>query len=393
NYYKKNYKEILKNTMVQLIFLAIAIGICAPISIIVYNSPPKKYQGTSISIQNTDLYFDPRNMSSFDKMDVEPNVYLNCHTHTYYSDGSLSPEMTIQYHILNGYNVMFMTDHNMISGGLAGQKIAQEKYSDQILVIPGIEWTNCRCHLNLIGIEEDVPLIKWPTNQEIKELIDYVHSKGGLVILNHYPWSEWAGLSQPSMQEWIEMGIDFLEVVNGITVDYQGIVFSKQNNLRYVTGTDLHFDERASGWTVLNVPINHTLSPTDKISSVVPYLTKESVLKALRDKSTQISFLFDAKGSIIQATSQHSSFNPKYTFYSAWINLGRLFHSYFELQRGMYSFVDGSCTDVITVVYGSQIACLVAWIIIMFFCFKFLFYILRKCAQLLIIKLYSKKKQ
>ncbi|EGC39515.1 hypothetical protein DICPUDRAFT_74920 [Dictyostelium purpureum] len=368
-YFKNNQgKEVLTSIGIQLIFLAIVIGIIAPITIVIYNNEPRKYLDDSIVINNIDtLTFDPRNMTTFDTMLEKPNIFLNPHTHTTYSDGSLSPELAIQWHIANGYNVMFMTEHNRINGGLEGERIAKEKYSDKIIVIPGVEWTNCRCHLGLIGIRENVPSIKWPTNNEIKDLIEWVHSKGGFVILNHIPWSFWAELDQPSIEEWIEMGIDFLEVVNENVIDYQGIIYSKQHNLRYVTGIDLHLIQRADSWTVFNIPEAKQLQPTDLISSVAPTLTEELVMSTLKNKSTQLSFIFDAKGSIIKASkSKDSPITATYNFFSPFVYVGGFFHAFFQLERGMYSFVDGSCTDVKVVIYGKQIVALVFWILVFF---------------------------
>jgi hypothetical protein len=43
----------------------------------------------------------------------------------------------------------------------------------------GMEWTNCRVHLNLIGIENPPPLYVEPTDDQIKEVIQFVHDQGG----------------------------------------------------------------------------------------------------------------------------------------------------------------------------------------------------------------------
>ena len=43
--------------------------------------------------------------------------------------------------LANGYNAVIVSDHNTIEGGLATQKLAQEKYADKITVIPAMELT------------------------------------------------------------------------------------------------------------------------------------------------------------------------------------------------------------------------------------------------------------
>ncbi|EAL63011.1 hypothetical protein DDB_G0288779 [Dictyostelium discoideum AX4] len=368
---KNNLKLILKRIFGQLCFLALIFGIITPISIYIYNNSPSKYLSSELLFSPENSTYSPilQNISIYDQQYFpnqwdDVNVLLDTHSHTYYSDGSLSPEENIKWHILNGYNVMFMTDHNQVYGGLVGMKIAQEKYSDKILVIPGIEWTNCRCHLNLIGITENVPLIKYPTDEEIKNLIDLVHSKGGLVILNHYPWSSWSGLDQPSIQQWYDWGIDFLEVANQYTFDYQGMIFCKNHNLRYVSGSDFHYYQRAYAWTVFNIP---ELGNTGKIP------TQEMVMSTLLNTSTKTSFAFDPVASnTIMVEFQFTKFNPTWIFLSPWIYLGGFFHSFFELKKGMYSFVDGSCTGQTLDIHSKEISCLIFWIFLIFFLIHFL---------------------
>ncbi|KAN0021454.1 hypothetical protein ACTFIU_010051 [Dictyostelium citrinum] len=390
-YFKKNsYKIIFKQIGIQLLFMCLLFGIIAPISILLYNNSPSKYLGNKIQFSSEEIY-SPRqnNITIYDKKDFpqqwsQVNVLLDPHSHTTYSDGSLTPEENIKWHIANGFNVMFMTDHNKIEGGLEGQRIALEKYSSKILVIPGIEWTNCRCHLNLIGINVNVPLIKFPTNQQIKETIDFVHSQGGLVILNHYPWSYWAGLDQPSMEEWYEMGIDFLEVINIDTMDYQGIVFCKDHDLRYVTGSDFHSNQHAFSWTVFNIP--------QLPIGTIP--TQDQVISTLLDKSTKTSFAFDSLASkTVSVKSSQLTLNPTYVFLSPWIYIGGFFHSFFELKKGMYSFVDGSCTEQIVVVHINELVSLVAWILMIFIIAQLLYFTLIFTYNYLISKFKNKSKQ
>ncbi|EGC39516.1 hypothetical protein DICPUDRAFT_74921 [Dictyostelium purpureum] len=388
NYFKIKGKKIITTIGIQLLFLSLIIGIIAPISIYLTNNEPSEY--LDIVIDHLDMQYDPRNMTIFDNMTSTPNIFLNPHTQSTYSDGSLSPETTIQWHIANGYNVMFMTDHNDERGGIEAERIAKEKYSDKIIVIPGVEWTNCRCHLGLIGIREKVEKIKWPTNKEIKKLIDWVHSKGGFVILNHVPWSFWAGLDQPTMDEWLEMGIDFLEVVNQGTIDYQNILYCKKHNLRYVTGIDLHLYTKELSWTVFNIPEAKQLKPTDPISSVVPTLTEKIIISTLRNQSTQTSFIFDAKGSIIKANPKNSPTNPKFIFLSPWIYIGRFFHSFFEIEKGQYSFVAGSCTEQIVNIHSNQLFSLITWALILFLICQVLYLLLKELSKF-ILKKFNKK--
>ncbi|EAL60503.1 hypothetical protein DDB_G0293864 [Dictyostelium discoideum AX4] len=390
NFKKTNFKIIFKQIGIQLLFMCLLFGIIAPISILLYNNSPSKYLGNKIQFSSEDIYSPiENNISIYDRKEFpqqwsQVNILLDPHSHTTYSDGTLTPEENIKWHISNGFNAMFMTDHNKIEGGLEGQRIAQKKYSSKILVVPGIEWTNCRCHLNLIGINVNVPLIKFPTNKEIKEIIDFVHSQGGLVILNHYPWSYWAGLDQPSMEEWYEMGIDFLEVVNIDTMDYQGIVFCKDHDLRYVTGSDFHSNQHAYSWTVFNIPqLPHGSIPT-----------QDQLIKTLLDKSTKTSFAFDSLASkTVSVKSNKLTLNPTFIFLSPWIYIGGFFHSFFELKKGMYSFVDGSCTEQIVDIHTNELVSLVAWIFFIFIIAQLLYFTLIFTLNYLKSKFKNKSKE
>lgn len=75
---------------------------------------------------------------------------------------------------------------------MAAQELAlnDERYKDRIVVIPGIEYTCCRIHMNLININESVPIgPPEPSDEQLQDVIRRVHELGGLVIVNHIPWS------------------------------------------------------------------------------------------------------------------------------------------------------------------------------------------------------------
>ncbi|KAI8595787.1 Polymerase/histidinol phosphatase-like protein [Dissophora ornata] len=140
---------------------------------------------------NPRSYLSPWNATFGDTYDV----LLDGHSHSIYSDGRMAPETLLKWHIANGYNALIVSDHNTIDGGLAAQEIALANYSDQITVIPAMELSCCRLHMNLIGINEtiDIAITKWPTDEQLKATIDRTHELGGLAIINHIPWSNTTG--------------------------------------------------------------------------------------------------------------------------------------------------------------------------------------------------------
>lgn len=55
-------------------------------------------------------------------------------------------------------------------------------------------YSSCRIHMNLIDINETIPVTgPVPTDQELQDVINKVHALGGLVIVNHIPWSNTTG--------------------------------------------------------------------------------------------------------------------------------------------------------------------------------------------------------
>lgn len=73
-------------------------------------------------------------------------VLFDGHSHTFFSDGSVSPRKNIEWHIANGYNAIVVTDHNNLEGAQEAQRIAREEYADKIVVLLGEEWVKIHFH-------------------------------------------------------------------------------------------------------------------------------------------------------------------------------------------------------------------------------------------------------
>ena len=56
---------------------------------------------------------------------IESGVKKDLHMHTYYSDGAMSPEDVIDMRISEGYELLSITDHDVIGGSVAGMSYAQ----------------------------------------------------------------------------------------------------------------------------------------------------------------------------------------------------------------------------------------------------------------------------
>ncbi|MHA1341734.1 MAG: PHP domain-containing protein [Promethearchaeota archaeon] len=228
------------------------------------------------------------------------NILLNTHSHSIYSDGIMNVEELINWHLAMGFNAFFITDHNNIDC-LNELKQIKQKYSNKIIVLPGIEIHSENCHLNILGIEEwKSKWIKGNTTEErIKSIVEAAHSRGALVSINHYPWSTGGAKPRispekhPTREQALEWGTDFIEVANWdddiSSIDWESYYFSKKHkDISPVVGTDVHEPDknRLYGWTLvsandfsekslMNTLRNHNSSKIDVLINEggIPYPT------------------------------------------------------------------------------------------------------------------------
>lgn len=249
---KNNFFKVLKHFSLLTVITWIIIG--ASISFMF--NPVSKY--TYKDTDWDDFNFTPNyNHTKW-------NILLDSHSHTFYSDGYLSSRQNLLWHISMGFNAMVLSDHNSFEGIEEIKQIARNEYNDSIKVLTGMEWTTDRLHMNIIlpsnitaeTYEELIWFTSYtytPTDQEIQDFIDAVHELEGIVILNHYPWSQEYTRNHPTRQQLYDWGIDYFEIVNEEAYDNDSYVFCQVNDLGIIAGTDMHQAEPVFAWTSLNV--------------------------------------------------------------------------------------------------------------------------------------------
>ncbi|ORY07436.1 PHP domain-like protein [Basidiobolus meristosporus CBS 931.73] len=324
-----------------------------------------KYHATPSSEDYSKLTFDwkvdpSKYLRTYDRDFGSYNIIMDGHTHTVYSDGRLTPEQIIQLSIANGYNAIVVSDHNTIDGGLEAQRIAQEKYKDQIIVIPAQEYSSCRIHMNFLNINETIPFgPPFPTNEDLRKAIDRVHELGGLAVVNHIPWSnattygyQVATLpNHPSREELMDMGIDGIEVINGNTFDLQSLDFVEEHPNRFftITGGDVHYPGAAYAWTVMK---------TANFSAA-------SIIEELKNRRT--SFLFDPTGTRPRV---YAPMNPAFKRIAPLTYLGNYFGNFYDDNRGMYSFQGSFCQPSHFTVHKSMFFYFVLYALAFFLTFE-----------------------
>ena len=80
------------------------------------------------------------------------NVVFDQHSHTTFSDGTLTIKQNVEWHIAMGYNALAITDHNNMRHLEKIDKVREEYAKRCIIILSGIEWTTSRIHLNFLGV-------------------------------------------------------------------------------------------------------------------------------------------------------------------------------------------------------------------------------------------------
>nr|MDO8115078.1 CehA/McbA family metallohydrolase [Candidatus Sigynarchaeota archaeon] len=192
--------------------------------------------------------------------------FIDLHGHTTASDGWLTPEQLIKWHIANDYDAFVLTDHNT---GVNNKPILalQPKYPE-ILIIPGYEWTTDRLHLNFIGIEDyPNPVPKNPTDEQCADAITKAKALGAIVLVDHITWTKdqprlrSGELIHPTREQLLDWGADGFEINNEMywhdpmTLTFLDEIHHEWKGRKIFagTGTDIHnpFRSFPTGWTHL----------------------------------------------------------------------------------------------------------------------------------------------
>jgi hypothetical protein len=235
------------------------------------------------------------------------NVLLDQHSHTTLSDGVLTPEQNIVWHIKHGFNAAVITDHHAIDAAKEAQRIAREKYP-YFKVIVGEEWSNDRIHLNFLGVSSVILPSLTTSDADIEAAIDAAHAQGALVTCNHIPWSLRQGMDHPNRTKLVEWGVDFVEIVNENDYDNLSVPFILAGSLHAITGTDMHGPTTVHGWTQLWVPT----------------FTEDAIFAQLASHNTTIdSVIYNSTGS--RDYTKPPSDNPWFLLLKPVVMFGNLF--------------------------------------------------------------------
>jgi hypothetical protein len=244
------------------------------------------------------------------------NIVFDSHFHTLYSDGRMTIEEGINWHIAMGFNAFAVTDHNVVNNRDEILEL-QKKYTDKCIIIPGIEINGFNGHFNVIGYKEwDAKKYEnYETIDQIKECVEEAHKQGAVCTWNHYPWSYGGAKprynNMPSRKEVLSWGFDYIEASNWDDdincIDHESYEFcNNHEGISPIAGTDVHIPDkdRLWGWTLLN--INE--------------FTPEALMEELRKGNTEVLF---KEGGVAYPTKHQV--NPKSRQYKPLMDIGEMF--------------------------------------------------------------------
>ncbi len=203
---------------------------------------------------------------------TEPWGKADLHIHTRLSDGGPTPGQVIE-HVLRrtDLNVIAITDHNRIDGGLRARDLAARH---DLHVVVGEEVATADGHVLALYIDEPVT-----SGLPIEDTIAEIHAQGGLAIAAHPFNIISSSLLGRHSRHWTEGGLialqlDALETLNGSLVDH-------------VANARAAFVAKTLGFTAIGSSDAHHLSVIGRAHTRFPGTTGEDLRRAILTGAAQ----------------------------------------------------------------------------------------------------------
>ncbi|MEX2680498.1 MAG: CehA/McbA family metallohydrolase [Candidatus Sigynarchaeota archaeon] len=312
----QSWTRFLVDFLAYCLFLTVAVFTCVYFAL----------AGPRPVLFKKEDWLDPANQfhpSGYDK--AKYNVLLDTHFHTRHSDGTMTVEEGVAWHLAMGFNAFFVTDHDTMANAGDVRRL-EEKYKDRIIVMQGLEIATERGHVNVLGLKDwDFARYKGlDPDEKIRCIVADAHAQGAVVSIDHFPWStggarpRWKPGTHLTREQAVELGFDLMEVANWddeiSAVDEASIEFCKQHPgaIAPVVATDVHQPDKdmLRGWTLLHVD----------------EFTEEAIMAELRARRTDTLIVPGG----LPYPCKHPA-NPRYTIVKPLADIGRAIVS---LHRG-----------------------------------------------------------
>ncbi len=153
---------------------------------------------------------------------------MDLHIHSYYSkDSLLSPKLILKLAKKYGLNIIAVTDHNTIKGGLVTRELNK---NNELFVIVGAEIKTDVGDIIGLFLEKEIKSRTW------QNVLEEIHEQGGITVLAH-PFK-----SHKLTKELIKR-IDIIEGLNGRLhekFNKSAQKLAKEFNKPTIAGSDAH---------------------------------------------------------------------------------------------------------------------------------------------------------
>ena len=123
------------------------------------------------------------------------------HLHSCGSDGNMTPEELALAAEREGLNFLFVTDHNNYAHN------DQLRSTDQVTMIPGVEWTHYKGHMGMLGKKR--PFRNFISNslEKTLEILGEAKENGAFTVINHpfCPYCGWKWGLEESIFDGVEV--------------------------------------------------------------------------------------------------------------------------------------------------------------------------------------------
>jgi hypothetical protein len=183
-----------------------------------------------------------------------PELTVNLHMHTPYSDGTGTHEEIAQAALKTGVDVVIVTDHNVLVHGPDGY---YEDGQKRVLLLTGEEVHDRtrhpqKNHLLVLGMKDEAA----GKSEDLQLLLDTIQQSNGLSFLAHPVDPAAPAVGQPdiSWEDWAVNGFTGIELWNGFS-EFKSLLKSKVHAVYYAYQPDLiargPFPEILSRWDQL----------------------------------------------------------------------------------------------------------------------------------------------
>lgn len=127
-----------------------------------------------------------------------------------------------------------ITDHDSVKGSLNALRLAQGKYKNKMVVIPGVEITSKEGHILAYNVKEDIP-----SKMSAEKTLSLIKKKGGFAVAAH-PFNRFFSLKWKAVMDNID---DFFAIEASNSRSFrnkEAREFADLHSLPFTAGSDAH---------------------------------------------------------------------------------------------------------------------------------------------------------